>query len=387
MNQLPSAEDELRLLARKWVLPVLIALDQGSVRPVELSSAIMGISEKALHETLRHLNGHGLISRHRIDTAPPATEYHLTESGRSALRFAKLLARINQADEAQRDTGDTRPHSSYRADMSDSAPSPPPSPGIDPNTPSTARMYDYLLGGKENFTADRDAAEQLMATFPGIRNSARANRAFMIRAVRYLARAGLRQFIDLGTGIPTSPNVHEVAREHEPAARVVYVDNDPVVVAHNRALRETQDGIISIDTDIRDTDGIRNHLQVRDLIDFNEPIAVLVISMLHFFENDDASRIIAGVRTWMAPGSYLALSTGWREGMQDNEQVEIDRIYAQTGARAINRSREEIAAYFTDLELIPPGLVPINRWHANDPDLHNSLLGGIAYLTGDRHQT
>ena len=248
-------------------------------------------------------------------------------------------------------------------------------------------MYDYLLGGKENFTADRDAAEQLMATFPGIRNSARANRAFMIRAVRYLARAGLRQFIDLGTGIPTSPNVHEVAREHEPAARVVYVDNDPVVVAHNRALRETQDGIISIDTDIRDTDGIRNHLQVRDLIDFNEPIAVLVISMLHFFENDDASRIIAGVRTWMAPGSYLALSTGWREGMQDNEQVEIDRIYAQTGARAINRSREEIAAYFTDLELIPPGLVPINRWHANDPDLHNSLLGGIAYLTGDRHQT
>ena len=253
---------------------------------------------------------------------------------------------------------------------------------MSPNTASAARIYDYYLGGKDNFEADREAAERLLTVIPEAQITARANREFLVRAVRCLAGLGIDQYIDLGAGIPTSPNVHEIARESVPGAHVVYLDNDPVVVTHNRALRSTHDGVVSIDMDVRDSAEVRDHPEVRGLIDFSRPVGVLLLSVLQFFDDRDARKIIDGIRSWMVPGSYLALSTGEIEGSTVKRR-EADKIYAHAGTRAVNRSRGEIMKVFEDFELVPPGLTPISKWRADGPEIHGIIfLGGIGKLTG-----
>lgn len=365
----------------KWVLPILVALEAGAQRPFEFSQRIEGMSDKARHSTLDRMLERGLIDRRPHPGVPPRVEYTLTHAGREALRIARLLEPGVNKDLAPAPR-DERAAERYLPGEQAEA-SPQRERIVSANVSSTARMYDYYLGGKDNFEADRVAAEQVLSVYPEIRETARANRGFLVRAVRCLAELGVRQYIDLGTGIPTSPNVHEIARETQPNARVIYVDNDPVVIAHNRALRETHEGVISIDMDVRDIRAIRRHPDVRRWINFDQPIAVLLVSMLHFFDDGEARAILDGVRSWMAPGSYLVVSTGTTEGLEQEKLQELDEIYKSSGARAISRSREEIAAMFDGFELLPPGLTSIAKWRADEPDLHAKLLGGIGHRTAD----
>lgn len=364
----------------KWVLPILIALERGAHRPVELSRRIEGMSDKARHGTLDRMRERGLIDRRQYPGVPPRVEYTLTHAGREALKVAHFLEPGVNQDLAPAPRDELAAERYLPGEQAKA--SPQRERTVSANVSSTARMYDYYLGGKDNFEADRVAAEQVLSVYPEIRETARANRAFLVRAVRCLADLGVRQYIDLGTGIPTSPNVHEIAQETQPGARIIYVDNDPVVIAHNRALRETREGVISIDMDVRDIAAIRRHPDVRRLINFDQPIAVLLVSMMHFFDDDDARTILDGARSWMAPGSYLVLSTGTTEGLDEEKLQELDEIYRTSGARAISRSREEIMAMFDGFELLPPGLTSIAKWRADGPDIRAKLLGGIGHLTG-----
>jgi O-methyltransferase involved in polyketide biosynthesis len=236
--------------------------------------------------------------------------------------------------------------------------------GFDPSKPSAARIYDYLLGGKDHFVADRRAAEELVSALPDAVLAARANRAFLTAAVQYVARCGIRQYVDIGAGLPTSPNVHESARAVVPAARVVYVDNDRVAVSHARALLATDDQVIVIDADARKYESIFTDSRLGALIDLSEPVCVLFVSMLHFLSADEADAVVAAFRERMAPGSYLVISAGHQENSPVREQVQA--AYGDTVLTG--RSAAEIAAYFDGFDLVPPGLVPVTEWPADEPD-------------------
>jgi S-adenosyl methyltransferase len=238
------------------------------------------------------------------------------------------------------------------------------------DTPAIARVYDYFLGGKDNFAVDREAAEGVLAHVPELRDYAVGNRAFLVRAVRYLARQGVRQFIDLGTGIPTSPNVHEVAQQVAADARVVYVDNDPMVSMHAEALMATNAVTSLIWADLRDVDDVLYEAEL--LLDFGEPVAIMFVATLHHIENDDDPiGIVARYLTAAVPGSYLVIShfTG------DFNAEKADLV--ATGARANDdvvrpRSHAEILRLFNGRELIEPGLVQVPWWR---PD---TLVGPTA---------
>lgn len=232
---------------------------------------------------------------------------------------------------------------------------------IDPSVPSAARMYDYFLGGKDNFAVDREAAEAVLSIAPQAVPAARANRGFLIKVVRRLASDGIDQFLDLGTGIPTSPNVHEVAREIRPAARVVYVDNDPIVAAHNRALRATHDGVIGVDADIRDPEAVIGDPDVTRTIDWSRPVAILAFAVMHFLSDaDDPIGVLARYRAHCAPGSHLALSHATADEANLARAREAGR--AGWGPAMTVRPPAEVRALFTGWELLEPGLAPVASW-------------------------
>lgn len=236
---------------------------------------------------------------------------------------------------------------------------------LDVTTPHVARIYDHLLDGKDNYEADREAAAKLMETRPDVRRMAQANRRFLVRAVEYLAEAGIRQFIDLGTGIPTSPNVHEVASAIQPGCRIVYVDNDPVVTIHNQALSVKGDNAAAIEADIREPDRILEHPMTQELIDFTDPVAVLFIAVLHFIPDaDDPYSIVSAFRDRMAPGSYIAISVATTEGLSPQNSAELVHTYKSATSTATLRSREQIMRFLHGFEMIEPGLVGVSRWRA-----------------------
>jgi hypothetical protein len=240
----------------------------------------------------------------------------------------------------------------------------PPVPDL--TVASAARIYDYLLDGKDHFAADREAAQRVLAAFPEARALARANRRFLTRAVWYLAEHGIRQYIDLGSGLPTSPNVHEVARQVRPDARVVYVDSDPVVASHGRAICDAGSGLAFIEHDVRDPQGILADHALADVIDFSAPIAMLGVSLLHFIPDEDNPReIIAAFRWRMAPGSYLALSHAASDGSDKQALSESASIYKGAALPAIPRTTIEIMSYFTGLDLIEPGLADVTQWRCD----------------------
>ncbi len=258
--------------------------------------------------------------------------------------------------------------------------------GIDTTTPSVARMYDYYLGGKDNFESDRAAAEKVLSTAPETRVAARENRAFLRRVVRYLAtECGIRQFIDVGTGLPTQSNLHEIVHELAPEARIVYVDNDPVVLVHARALLAeggTSDTVSVIQGDLRRPDDIVTHPNLRRLIDFSEPVAVLFVAVLHFVTDDeDPHRIVHRFRDAMAPGSYLMIS---HASANDTDVDEAVRVYRQATASITPRTATQVASLFTGCDLLEPGAVTTSRWRPEPgcvpADDHNMavLLGGVA---------
>jgi SAM-dependent methyltransferase len=238
---------------------------------------------------------------------------------------------------------------------------------VDPSKPNAARIYDYLLGGKDNFAADRAAAEQLLRALPDAARFAKANRAFLAAAVRHVAGHGIEQYVDIGAGLPTSPNVHECARAAVPGARVTYVDNDPVVVSHARAVLAADDLVRVVSADARDYEAILSALELGGTIDLSRPVCVLLVSMLHFLADSDADALVAALRDRMAPGSYLVLSAGCRD---DSTVPMGEQIQSAYGSRILlsGRTSAEIAAYFGDLELVPPGVVPVTEWPVEVPD-------------------
>ncbi|WP_214413050.1 SAM-dependent methyltransferase [Sphaerisporangium fuscum] len=252
-------------------------------------------------------------------------------------------------------------------------------PGIDPKIPSVARMYDYYLGGKDNFASDREAAERVIKLFPRARDIARENRAFLRKAVRLLARSGIEQFIDIGTGLPTAENVHQVALEASPDARVVYVDNDPIVLVHARALLADNPQTIVIEGDLRDPRAIIEHPGVRAHIDFGKPFAVILCAVVHFVEDDaEAAGIVAYLRDRLPPGGAMVLSHGFRGDRGSDSVDEAQKIYSQTRGALKMRDRETIVSYFSGLELVEPGVVQVEAWRPDfDYDIDPSAPGGL----------
>lgn len=240
--------------------------------------------------------------------------------------------------------------------------------GIDLNRPSNARLYDYFLGGAHNFAVDRELAEMISRMTPNIGETMRANRAFLRRAVRHLVGQGVRQFLDIGSGIPTVGNVHQVAREATPDARVVYVDLDPVAVRHSRAILNDDLQTTVLAADLRDPDRILAGARASGLLDFDEPVAVLVLGVLHFIaDSDDPAGIMARLRAAVVPGSYVAISHVTHEG-QPPEVLRAFEMSKRTGEEIVPRSGAQIAGYFGDLTLVEPGLVHIPQWRPEDPD-------------------
>ncbi|MDA0635797.1 SAM-dependent methyltransferase [Nonomuraea sp. MCN248] len=239
--------------------------------------------------------------------------------------------------------------------------------GFDPNTPNVARMYDYYLGGKDHFPADREAAEQILRIVPEARLAARANRAFLGRAVRHLAGLGIRQFLDIGTGLPNQGAVHEVADSVAGGSRVVYVDLDPVVLVHARAMLDGEDKV-AVQGDLRKPQEILDHPDVRKVLDFRRPVAVLLVAVMHFVqESENPREIIRTLREAMAPGSYLVLSHGVSESRPD-AVAEGTEVYSKATSPLVLRDRAGIAALFEGFELLEPGLVWLPEWRPGDGD-------------------
>jgi O-methyltransferase involved in polyketide biosynthesis len=257
--------------------------------------------------------------------------------------------------------------------------------GVDVTRPSIARIYDYLLYGKDNFAVDRAAADKLMESRLDPRRLSLATRAFLYRAVRFLAGQGIAQYLDLGSGLPTSPSVHEVARDVIPGARVVYVDHDPIVVRHNDALLATRDGVITIRGDIRDPDAILADEALAACIDFSQPVAVLLLSVLHFISlEEDAPGIVARFRDRMAPGSYLAVSVGTSDGADPEMLAEATQTYAGARMPFTLRSRAQIMDLFAGFDLVEPGVVSLPEWrpefNTDRTPLKGPTVGAVAQL-------
>ncbi|HET6704518.1 SAM-dependent methyltransferase [Amycolatopsis sp.] len=264
-------------------------------------------------------------------------------------------------------------------------------PGIDTTKPSSSRTYDYLLGGAHNFQADRDAADQAEKIMPGIRDVARLNRAFLGRVVRTLMSLGIRQFLDIGSGIPTVGNVHQIAGEIDPRCRVVYVDRDPIAVAHSKMLLRASENATIAHADFTDPDGILTHPEVRRLLDFDTPIGLLAVAMLHWIPDaDDPHALLARYRDHLAPGSYLAISHLVSDRDSDRINSAVGTFNQARGHdQATTRSYKEVETMFGDFELIEPGLAGCALWRpggpgdiSDDPYTNTQLYGGVARKAG-----
>ena len=257
--------------------------------------------------------------------------------------------------------------------------------GIDVTVPNAARMYDYALGGYHNFAVDREYVERAEKVIPGASLVAHANRAFLGRTVRWLAGKGITQFLDIGSGIPTLGNVHEIALQAAPDARVMYVDIDPVAVAHSRAILAGQPHVGVLEADLRYPTNIMDHPDVTRLMDFSEPVAVLLLAVLHFVpDGNDPAGIVAQLRDAMVGGSYVVVSHGAPLPELDRELDNLTQLYRQTPTPLHLRSQEQIAELLTGLDLVDPGIVPINDWHPDpqedDTAPHPGVLGVVGRM-------
>ncbi|HEY3867590.1 MAG TPA: SAM-dependent methyltransferase [Actinocrinis sp.] len=246
--------------------------------------------------------------------------------------------------------------------------------GVDTSKPNPARMYDYFLGGYDNYEADREAGDEVLARAPEFRPGARATRAFMHRAVRFMAEQGMHQFLDIGTGMPTAPNVHDTVRTVHPDARVVYVDNDPIVRVHGQARLSRAGSTYFVEADLREPERILNDPGVRALIDFGEPVGLVLSSVMHFVEDrDDPAGIVARLRDALVPGSYMTLSHITADFSSKQEEIlTAAGVYDKTTARMLMRSKKQVLPMFDGFELVEPGLVQLSRWRPNGPVVPNS---------------
>lgn len=251
---------------------------------------------------------------------------------------------------------------------------------VDLERPNAARMYDYYLGGDANFEVDRKAAEAGLVAMPYARHYARANRAFLGRAVSYLAQAGIDQFLDLGSGIPTVGNVHQVAQRHNPSARVCYVDMEPVAVAHSRLLLSDNDSVSVTQADIRDPRAVLTAPGVTGLIDFSRPLAILAVAILPFVPDQrEATELVAAYRDACVPGSYLAMTHIAALAATAAEVAAAEEVMAQTPTPVRWRTEQEIAELLTGYRLVSPGLVPSPTWRSVERLGHTEIAAANAY--------
>jgi hypothetical protein len=259
-------------------------------------------------------------------------------------------------------------------------------PGVDPLTPSPARLYDYYLGGKNNFQVDRDAAERVRALMPELSDAAWANRGFHQRAARWIAERGVRQFLDLGSGLPTTGNTHEAVHKTAPDARVVYVDNDPMVAAYARELLADNGTTKFLLADLRDPESVLEDPEVRAQIDFAEPTGLLMTSVMHFVADDsDPWGLVARYLAALAPGSYLALSHSTMDQLPPSMVQAGLALYENAAERLYPRSRAEVERFFGGLELVPPyegaqaAVDHVGLWGAEDPGSADSDGSRVLY--------
>jgi hypothetical protein len=250
-------------------------------------------------------------------------------------------------------------------------------PKIDTSIPHPARVYDYWLGGKDNYEADRKVAEAAIAATPGVVTGARENRAFLGRAVRFIAEQGVTQFLDIGTGIPTGGNTHEVAQAVNPAAHVAYVDNDPIVMTHARALlRGSAEGRTSyIEADLRAPRSILTHPDTLDVLDFSRPVAVIIVgTLMHIRDEDDPWSAVKQFTDATCPGSYLAVSHLTAD-FEPEMMAALAGSYNTGPLLFTNRTRAQVARFFEGFELVDPGLVWASEWRPEDPIPDNAVAG------------
>jgi O-methyltransferase involved in polyketide biosynthesis len=233
---------------------------------------------------------------------------------------------------------------------------------FDPARPSIARVWDYWLGGKDNFAVDRELAEKMLEINPLAAQMARENRQFLGRAVAYAASHGIRQFIDIGAGLPTALNTHEVAQRIAPDAKVAYVDNDPMVISHARALLTDVTQVIAVPGDMCKPDAILTNPKLTRVISFSEPVCVLLSGVLHFLDAGAAREVATAFTRAIAPGSYVIISVG-------TGQAEVAGPFtaAYTAARLYIHAADEVMTFFDGLEMVPPGLIPARGWHGDGP--------------------
>jgi len=256
-------------------------------------------------------------------------------------------------------------------------------PDFDTSVPHIARVYDYWLGGKDNFAADRELGERTLQAYPNLVFSVRANRAFLTRTVRFLAaEAGIRQFLDIGTGIPTNNNTHEVAQRVAPEARIVYVDNDPIVLSHARALltSKPEGACAYIDADLRDPDKIL--ASAADTLDFSQPVAVMLVAVMHFISDDaEASAIVNRLMGACVPGSFVTISHAASDIDAEQQTEMVRRLNQSVAEKATLRDRAGVTRLFDGLELVEPGVVRVTGWRP-DSQLEaaspTGLWGGLA---------
>jgi hypothetical protein len=255
---------------------------------------------------------------------------------------------------------------------------------LDTSVPSGARAYDYLLGGAHNFAADREMAMQVERAVPGARHVARINRAFLARAVKFMIDQGVRQLLDIGSGIPTVGNVHEIAQREAPECRVVYVDKDPIAFAHSELLLTGNDRAAAIHADLRNPKVILD--EASHLLNFDEPIGLLLLLVLHWIpDEDEPFELMAGYRDALAPGSCLAIAHMTAELQEEKATILAGTVNRSRSDQLVPRSRQDVAAFFGDFELVEPGLVPAAVWRpdgvgdiTDDPSLGTLSLAGIA---------
>jgi len=226
----------------------------------------------------------------------------------------------------------------------------------------SARIYDYLLGGKTNYLADREAGDAALAAMPSMRSTARVQRAFMHRSSRAVAEAGIDQFLDVGTGIPTEPNLHQIVNAVRTESRVVYVDNDPIVLAHTAALMTGPGTVTYLRADARDPDAILAAPQLRETLDLARPVSVSVIGIVHFLDDETVTRLVGTLMVAVAPGSYLTLTVGTFDHDTDGEVRRTNEAYAKAGIAGWARTREQVQQLLDGLELVPPGIVRPQQW-------------------------
>jgi SAM-dependent methyltransferase len=261
--------------------------------------------------------------------------------------------------------------------------------GIDVTTPHPARRYDYWLGGKNNYEADRESAELVAEAFPTIRFAALENRKFLRRAVTHLTEeAGIRQFLDIGAGLPTAGNVHEIAQGIAPESRIVYVDNDPIVLIHARSLLDSapEGATAYLDADARDPEKILSHPDLLATLDLSKPVALMLVAIMHFFTDDDRPhelvRRLCGV---LAPGSYLVMTHGTNDHLSQEDLTETREANERSGIPFQLRSTAEFSRFFDGLELVPPGVTSVMTWRPETWRAHPrpeavSMLAGVGRI-------